>query len=62
MKVSIALTHGVTFTVAQTFSRSINDKLRVSHLSLAPSVSHVEHVSLDVLSRFIIESCECVFA
>lgn len=62
MKASVALTHRVTFIVTQVSLQSINDQSRLSDLSLAPSVSHVEHVCLDVLSRFVIESCECVFA
>jgi len=62
MKASVALTHGVTFIVAQVSSQSINDQSQVSHLSHAPSVKHVEHVCLYVLGRFVIESCECVFA
>ena len=62
MKKFVALTHRVPFTVVQESSWSINDQSKVSHLSLAPLVSHVEHVCLDGLSHLIIESCKCVFA
>ena len=62
MKASVALTHGVTITVAQSSSRSMNGQLRVSRLLLPPSINHVEHVCLDGLSRFVIESYDCVFA
>jgi len=46
---SIALTHRVTFIVAQASSRSVNDQSWVSHLSITPSVNLVEHVCLDGL-------------
>jgi len=49
IKASITLTHGVTFTIMQVSYRSMNDQSWVSHLSLEPLVSHVEHVCLDGL-------------
>jgi len=61
-KESLALTHGVTLTVAQVLSWLINDQSQVSHLSLTPSVSHVEHVGLDGLGHLVVKSCWCVFA
>lgn len=39
----------------------MNYQSRVSHLSLAPLVNHVEHVCLEGLGCFVIEPCECVF-
>ncbi len=62
MKAFVTLTRVVTFTIAQTSSRSMNSQSWVSRWSRALSISHVEHVRLDGLSCFFIESCECVLA
>jgi len=62
MKTFFTFAHEVTFPVAQASSQSTNDQSQVSCLSLVPLVSHVEHVCMDGLSHFIIESCKCVFA
>lgn len=61
MKEYVTLTHRVTLIIVQASPRSMNSQSWVSHLSFAPSVSHVENVCLDGLGHFIIKSCECVF-
>lgn len=54
--------HIESCSLSRKHSWSMNGQLQVAHLSLASSVSHVEHVCLDGLSRFDIKSCECVFS